>query len=615
MALRGERGLLLAVWALGACAFALGALAPASPDPQAGGGQQALDLIRVLTTACLALTLLLGPGVVWRARAGERRPGLGFLFLPGLALLAAVAGVAWALAPEVDPAVVSYAAFVPVMPALLAGLLGAGPDDVFEPEEHRALLIVGCALGLAIMRAVWSMGPAGELYGGTIARTLEVGDRSDPRISYSVVQLVAHGTKPFSDLGNYYFAPYDFSARGPLPGLASAPIVFLSGGEPPRALPASAWQPFDAQGFMAYRMAMMAMASTAFLALWDLTRRLGGTTAARFALLLAATTPFLVHEIWFAWPKMLAAAFVLLAAIAIVERRGFRSGLLMGGGYLMHPGALVWLSGISLVALWPLRGARLRRPQIGALALVLAGAAIGVLAWRLVNGDHYSQDNFLEYLQWAGDSYRASPGEWALYRLASLGNTLVPMLLPLAWGHSVSINVIGDRSPFAIHFFFQYWDTIPFGVGILFFPLLAVALWRSYRLWPWPVLATVVIPFLALWIYWGASKTGLLREGLQAWLLVVLAIVALQQSRAGFPWLASKPIRAILSLRAAEVLLVAVGPTLATAHRPVGTVFNASDVCALLGMIGFSAALAALVWWWSPDPTRSGEERERAPRV
>ena len=66
---------------------------------------------------------------------------------------------------------------------------------------------------------------------------------------------------------------------------------------------------------------MMAFACTAFLSTWTLTLRLAGRGAARFAVLLAATTLFLVHEVWFTWPKMLAASFVVLAAVAVLGRR------------------------------------------------------------------------------------------------------------------------------------------------------------------------------------------------------------------------------------------------------------------------------------------------------
>ena len=609
-----ERSVMLCVWGLAAVACILGIVHP-PPASNFGQKEQLLDFVRVVGTASLAVTLLLGPGILWRASTGRRRPMLAFLPLPGLALLIGTGCAAWALAPGVDPRLTCFAVFAPLLGLLLGGLLGAGPGDLLEAEERRALLIVGCALGIAIGRALWSLGPEGELYAGTISRTLEVGDRSDSRISFAVVQLVAHGSAPYGPIGTSYFSPYDFSSRGPLPGLASAPIVLMSGGRPPVALPDNPWRPFDPQGFMAYRLAMMAFASTAFLSLWQLARRLGGRQAARLALLLAATTPFLLHEVWFTWPKLLAASFVVLSGICIVERRTFRSGLLVGAGYLMHPSALLSTSGLGLLALWPLKGANWRHPQLKAAALLIAGAAISLVAWRLVNGPHYSQSGFSDYLTMAFPNFSPTPLEWLAYRATSLGNTFVPMLLPFAFASDMTVNVVGGTSPWEIHFFFQYWNGLPFGAGILFFPLLLISVWRAWRLWKWPVFASLIAPLLAFSVYWGASKTGMLREGLQAWMLVLFAVVALQQRHADYPWLRSKPIRAILALRPVEVMLIAVGPALATGHGLISASFTINDTAALVTMLALSAYLAKLVWETTPDrlavspgsPPRAGD--------
>ena len=132
--------------------------------------------------------------------------------------------------------------------------------------------------------------------------------------------------------------------------------------------------PFDPQGFMAFRIAAMTFAATSLLSLWTVVRRLGGVRAARFALLLGATTPFLVHEIWFTWPKLFAASFVVLAVVALIDRRPLAAGLLGGIAYLTHPGALIFLPALFAIALWPLVGAHLRRPQIRPAALVVVGA-------------------------------------------------------------------------------------------------------------------------------------------------------------------------------------------------------------------------------------------------
>lgn len=595
-----ERKAMFVVLGLGALGCLLGLAAPPSTGPGPGAGGQLADLIRILTTTALAVTLVLGPGLAARAVVGRDRLGLAFVAVPGLALLAATGGLAWALAGPVEPRTACFAVLAPVLGLLFGGLIGAGEEDLLEPEERRVLLIAGAALGFAIARAVWSLGPEGELYSGTVSRTLEVGDRPDSRIPFVIVQLVAHGTHPYSSLGASYFAPYNFSSRGPLAGLASAPVVLMAGGKPPVQLPDQPWRAFDAQGFMAYRLAMMTFATTAFVSLWDLVRRLADWRAARLALILAVTTPFLVHEVWFTWPKLLAASFVLMAAICIFERRALAAGLLLGVAYLVHPGGLLGITALGLLALWPLKGASLRRPDIRAALLLVAGTAVSLLAWRLVNGDHYTQSTFLEYFRMAGNDLHPSPAEWLVYRAASVVNTFVPMAL-LLFGNSVSINVVGGRSPAIIHFFIQYWDGVPFGVGIVFAPLLAISIWRAWKLWRWPVFATVMVPVVCFAIYWGNSKTGLLREGLQAWVLALLAVAAMQQRAADYPWLRSKPVRVILTLRPAELALIAVGPTLATTGALIGRGARVNDVVALTAMAGFAAFLAALTWRTTPE--------------
>lgn len=593
-----ERATMLSLLALAGLACLLGLLAEPSALPQ-GTGEQALDLLRVVSTAALAVTLLLGPGIAWRALA-RREASLAFLPLPGLGLLAATGGLAWVLAGAVEPRLVCFAVLAPVLGLLLGCLLAAGPAELLTRGERRCLIVAGAALGLVVARALWSSGPEGELYGETISRTLAVGDRSDSRIPFIIPQLIAHDAGPYSPLASSFFFPYDFSSRGPLPGLASAPLVFLAGGRPPASFAEQPWAPFDPQGFMAFRLAMMAFACTALLSLWDLTGRLMGGRAARLALLLGATAPFLLHEIWFTWPKLLAASFVLLAAICVLGGRPLRAGLLLGLGYLMHPVALISLPALVLIALWPLRGAEWRRPRLGRLLPFGAGLGAFLLAWRVVNGEHYTQSGFADYLTQAGFDFDPSAFEWLAFRTESLANTLVPLLLPFSSDNDTAINVVGGSSPAAIHFFFQYWNTLPFGLAIVFFGLLLVSLWRAFRRWPWPLLATVVIPLLAFTVYWGPTETGMMREGLQAWALTLLAVVACQQAAAGFPWLRSPPVRALLSLRAAEVVFFALGPVLATGGALIGAGFALTDTVALAALVTISVALGVLIWRSDP---------------
>lgn len=606
VALNRERIALLAVLALGLLGCLLGLFAEPAAAPH-DKAEKVLDLVRILCTVALALSLLLGPGVAWRALSASERPlSLGFLPLPGLALMIAGGGLVWALAGSVDPRTVCFALFAPLLGLLLGILLWAGPGEIFDGEERRVLLVVGCVLGLAVGRALWSLGPEGELYAGTISRTLEVGDRSDSRISFHVTQLVATGEGPYGPLATTLLSPYNFSSRGPLPGLGASPVVLLSGGRPPAGFPDQPWLPFDPEGFMAYRLAMMSFAAVAFLALWDLVRRLAGRAGGYLAVLLAATTPFLVHEVWFTWPKMLAAAMVLLAAICVIYRRPLRAGLLAGFGYLMHPGALLMAPTLGLIALWPLRGALWKRPRIKQALLLVAGVAVFLLAWRLVNGGHYDQSGFLDYFEQTGPG--GVPGfgtAWLESRAASLGNTVVPLLLPLANAHNVSINVVEGNSPAVVHFFFQYWNTLPFGVAIVFFPLLGVGLWRAGRRWPWPVLAAVVAPFVLFTVYWGSFDSGMMREGLQTWTLVLFAAIACEQAASGFGWLRSTPVRVLLTLRVVEILAMAMVPTVATRSELISPGFELTDAVAVAAMLGFGAALGVLVWRAAPPAAES----------
>ena len=263
----------------------------------------------------------------------------------------------------------------------------------------------------------------------------------------------------------------------------------------------------------------------------------------------------------------------------------------------MSESALISLAAVLLIALWPLQGANWRRPRLLPAALVVFGAGVFLLAWRLINGDHFMQESFFEYVYMAYPNARPPLGDWLYFRANSLADTYVPLYLPVFQGDDISINAFGGGSPAVVHFFFQPWTSFPFAFAIVFLPMLLSSLWKAFRRWTWPVTATILIPAAAFTVYWGASRSGMLREGMQTWVLAVLAVVALQQAAAGFPWLRSKLCRAILSLRGLEVLALAVGATFGT--RGLSVVrggFGLVDMTAIATVVFFSLAIVALVW-------------------
>jgi hypothetical protein len=553
------------------------------------------DLIRVATSTALAIVLLFGPGVLWRIYG--RRIGLAYVPLPGMALLIVVAIFVWIISASVSPRAVFFAVFVPVLAVFAFALLTAGREDIFDREEQRTLGFCALALGIAIGRTIWSLDPDGELYAGSISRTFYPEPRPDSRISYLISELIAHGKGPYSPEGAALFSPYNFSSRGPLGGLAAAPIVFMGGGKPPIENPEMPWAPFDEQGFMAFRLATMTYCVTVLLSLWELVRRVAGINAARFAIILGAATPFFFDELVFTWPKLLAASMVLLAALAIIERRPLISGLFVGVGYLMHPSALLALAAIGLLALWPLRGANWRRPDIKAAIFLAIGVAVSLVAWRLVNGGHYDQNGFLEYFREAGFEAHPDALHWLGYRGGSLGNTLVPGMLPIFYAHDHSINVFGGQSTWPIHWLFQYWAGIPFGLAIVFFPMLLYSLYKAARRWPWPFFAVVVAPLVLFTAYWGSSITGMLREGMQSWVFALLAVVAVQQASANFSYLREKLPRAILSLRALESLLAVAGMVMVTNRlKPLNGGYTLINLAAIALMLGCSLGMAWAIW-------------------
>jgi hypothetical protein len=593
--IRAEKAVLLAFWAAAALACLLGLVHAPSTSVAPNTGREVGDLVRVVCTTALVVTLLLGPGLLWRPLT-ERKIGLGFVPLPGFAILAVGGGLVWVLVGPLGQKAAAFLVLGPVLGLILGALLSSD-EDLLTPEERRTLIIVGLPLGIAIARSVWSYGPAGELYEATVSRTLNPEPRSDSRTSYLVAELVANGKWPYHLGGLNLFAPYNFSSRGPLPGMMSAPLMLLTGTKPQLDSYEAPWMPFDAQGFMVFRIAMITFSSTAYLSTWQLVRRIAGARTARFALVLAVSTPFLIDDLWFTWPKLLAASFVILGAVCLVERKPFRTGLLVGVGYLMHPSALAGLFGLGPLTAWPLRKARLLRPQIRAVVLLLLGVAVGVVAWRLANASHFQQEGFLEYVEQAYPHYHPTVWQWIQFRLATLGDTLVPFYLLAVHAHSASINVLEGVSPGVVHFFFQYWTGVPFGLGIFFFPLLLWSLYKALRRWPWPVTAAIVIPFVLFTIYWGASITGNLREGMQAWVLALIAVIALQQWASGFPWLRSIPARLVMTLRAVEVLAVAIGATLGThSFNPIREHFAINDYAAFGTVVILSLVLVGVVW-------------------
>lgn len=163
---------MLALLAGAGLACLVGLAWPATEATHTTLNQQALDLVRVALTTCLAVTLVMGPGILVRAFL-DRPIRLAFLPLFGIGVMIFAGCLAWCLHGVLATETTCLAVAAPVLGLMFGALVAAGPEEDFlTAEERRVLLLLGIPVGLAIARSLWSYGPIGELNAGQISRNL-----------------------------------------------------------------------------------------------------------------------------------------------------------------------------------------------------------------------------------------------------------------------------------------------------------------------------------------------------------------------------------------------------------------------------------------------------------
>lgn len=553
------------------------------------------ELFFVLFETATAIAMLLAPGLLLRQKLLESGRRLAFIWVPvpGILALAILGVVAWKGPHSVSPVLISR--LVLLLLALYSTYRFARVpiSTVTSLVERRVLLAVVVLIFISVGKATYSVSPVGELYATKISRSLEVGSRSDSRISYHVVQLVATRRGANSGLARTLFGPWSFSDRGPVAGLAASPLVLASPVKVTDQVPDQPWSVFDPEGFSAYRIAMIVIASSGLISVFGLASVFLPEQWTLLAFLTAATAPFVVHETYFTWPKLVAASFVLLAAYCVLKRRYLIAGLSLGLGYLCHPSALmsfpalvalIVLSAPSKADIVPLLS-KLRHYVVASLWLIV-GMGFWLLFWRVVNAKHFAQTGFLIYFFEADGVASHSFAIWLHARWDSLLNTLVPLNLFVFHRNNRELNSLSGASPAVIQFFQQYWDALPFGAGIAFFFCSLRILYSALRTaFAW-VLWILVVPLAAFTIYWGGATTGMLREGLHAWFLgLMLLIVVVWKNFTpesdGFWRICSWA----LLFRGVEILCLCLLPAVLSRRTFFQTDFLISDIVSMLMMI------------------------------
>lgn len=558
------------------------------------GLQIAKQMLLILLVSTASFTVFLAPGLFLREK--YRRMSFIWLPAPGILTLALLGLASWMGPHALKPRWISRLGLALLIAFATYHFVRAPLSRFTTSVERRVLMISVSIACIAVAKSVYSLGPAGELYSGRLSRTLEPGGRADSRISYHGVQLVALRSGPHSQFAAGLYYPWDFSSRGPLASLAVSPIVLSSPVQVSTVMPDAPWELFDPEGFASFRIAMIVIASCALIPVFGMAKLFLNDDWAFLAFLIAASAPFMIHEVYFTWPKLLAASFTLQAAYLAFRSRYLFAGLVLGLGYLAHPSTLLWFPALAAIAFvaskprffssWPLR----------VLSMAL-GVGLWVLFWLGINREHFAQNYFLSYFSMTA-TYTPTPAHWLQSRLESLLNTLIPLNLFLFHRDSPEITSVYASSPPLIRFFFQYWNTLPFGVGIGFFLCyLLRAIWIGLlkaAAWLWLVF---VIPFAFFVAYWGMSSGGLAREGLHAWMLGLLIFSVVIWKR--FPPQSNTFWRFCnysLLFRGFEILAMMLLPVIASNQTLAQRQFEVSDILALLAMVGGTGFLCAYLF-------------------
>src|SRR4051812_561175 len=260
-----------------------------------GSNRQLLgQMLFAFLCAIASFVAILGPGIVARAFAGAPFSPV-WLPVPGTLLMGIFGILIWKVTPRFPPDQAARWALCPIFLLLALAPVLRPLSSLLSRMEMRVLGFVLLVAAIAMGRGTYSVGPTGELYQNGISRTLESSDRGDSRIPYHVVQLVGNRLHANSQPAELLFAPWNFSSRGPISGLAASPLVLSGGGRPPSAAPVARWTVFDPEGFAAYRIFLSALFAAGLFVPFGLARLFLDEHWSFFAFLCAAAAPFTIH--------------------------------------------------------------------------------------------------------------------------------------------------------------------------------------------------------------------------------------------------------------------------------------------------------------------------------
>jgi hypothetical protein len=231
-------------------------------------GEALKQIWLLIATSGAAFFFFLVPGLILR----QKFPKISMIWVwvPGVMILCSIGLLAWKGPGWLSPAAIARASLWLIAIYGSYRLIRVSLTTYTSAMERKTLLVMSILICIAVAKSTYSVDPAGELYGGTISRTLEVGARSDSRVPYIAVQLAGLRLSGYSDFATHMFAPWNFSHRGPVAGLAAAAVALAGPITVQPLLPNEPWTIFDPEGFAAYRTTMIVIAACSLLSVFGL---------------------------------------------------------------------------------------------------------------------------------------------------------------------------------------------------------------------------------------------------------------------------------------------------------------------------------------------------------
>ena len=552
--------------------------------------------------------LTIGLGAAALLHRADHSPAEDFL----IALAAAVAIPALA-ALLMRPLPLSYPLWSPLIAAAL--LLGAVAVLVRKRQWLRTMLTdpivrlmaggvaAAAALALLIGALPWD-------WTGVIGNAPIVGDAGlvdsrhvplmpgDSYLQYRTAQFVQNRLPAFE---TPFFGGWFISDRTPLLGLMTTFMMSAAHIQLPVQQLSSLNQPFqliDPFGYWLYRQLSILTNALALAPAILVAHELFGRRAARLGLVFSLLSPFILINLLFHWPKLLAGFFIVSFFYWLaVRRRPALAGAFGAGAVLSHPIGILWLPGMLAYALW--------RRQLSSFAISAAVIALLLAPWFVwTSVIHHHPSRMLTYPigYVITDPTRASTETAAAWHaftqrpLLSILDDRWVTIRDTVFSWSFFENLWRAHSPhevrWAIFEMFRVSFAGIFGVPLLIWGFIS---WRrilTSGFW----FAALGASTLCIVLFWGVWPRGITIEAFQPgtalWICLAAAILAGGSIRLG---------RIALVLSAIECLVLAY---LFLVRVPPLTSWGVGSLVAVVLSLALVGLLVARGWSWARlEPT------------